>query len=65
MTRKKTDLNTHPPDNGKDGAPDRVIESLARRALLLIRVYYESEEGQWAFAGWKVQKEKEEQEWFR
>lgn len=45
MNKQKTHRSTHPPDKAKQDIPDRVIESLARCALPLIRAYFESEEG--------------------
>ena len=38
--------------------PQHTIESIARRLLPDIIVYYQSEEGQREFAGWKAEQEK-------
>ena len=53
MNKQKTHRSTHPPDKAKQDIPDRVIESLARCALPLIRAYFESEEGRREFEEWK------------
>ena len=37
--------------------PDHVVESLARCLLPKLRAFYDSEDGQHAFAEWKVQQE--------
>lgn len=56
MNKQKTHRSTHPPDKAKQDIPDRVIESLARCALPLIRAYFESEKGQKEFEKWKKNK---------
>ena len=38
--------------------PQHTIESIARRLLPYIMVYYQSEEGQREFAEWKAEQEK-------
>ena len=53
MNKQKTHRSTHPPDKAKQDIPDRVIESLARCALPLIRAYFESEKGRREFEEWK------------
>ena len=47
-----------PPEDKANNIPtDEAIEAFARRILPAIRAYYESEEGQRAFAEWKKRKE--------
>ena len=48
--RKKLINNTN--------SPQHTIESIARRLLPDIMVYYQSEEGQREFAEWKAEQEK-------
>lgn len=47
-----------PPEDKANNLPtDDAIETFARRILPAILVYYETEEGQKAFAEWKKRKE--------
>ena len=48
MARKKTPVNNSP-------YPDHVIETIARCLWPDIQAFYESEEGQKAFADWKAE----------
>ena len=60
-TEVKINMNTEIKKQLPDGAnkvPDHVIEALARSMLPMLRDFYDSEEGQKAFAEWKAQQPK-------
>lgn len=55
------EIEVIPKGKNKSEIPDHVIDALARVALPAIQEYYKTEEGQQAFAKWKVQQDWKDQ----